>query len=298
MTALPIPDALDHVGDVYRPPAEADSILIQGTIGCSHNKCTFCGAYLRKKFTVKDREVLERDLLFAERYCTRQDRVFVLDGNALAMPLEQWEWLLRSIKNRLPWVRGTAAFATGMDIAEKNDEDLALLRSLGLDLLYVGVESGHEEVLRSVRKGISPEGLRIQCVRARKAGMRLCLSVVLGIAEDDVYMDSARLTGKLLSDIDPEEIGITMLVPQPGTIFRKDIKDGTSRPPACERLLKELRELYTHTSLNGGLFNASHSSSFVSFRTRLPEEKTKGMEIISRALAGQMELKPDGMRHI
>lgn len=298
MTAQAIPDGFDHIGDIYRPPAEADSILIQGTIGCSHNKCTFCGAYLRKKFSVKDQAVLERDLLFAERYCKRQDRVFVLDGNAFTMPAERWAWLLENIRSRLPWVKGTAAFATGMDIAAKNDQDLARLRSLGLDLLYVGVESGHEEVLRTVQKGIKPEDLRLQCLRAQKAGFGLRVSVVLGIAGESLYMESARRTGALLTSINPQEVGITMLVPQPGTIFRKDIKEGMSPALSKERLLRELRELFAHTELDGGLFNASHSSSYISFLARLPEEKSKGLALIDKALAGELELKPDGSRHI
>lgn len=297
MTAQCAPDGLDHVGDVYRPPAEADSILIQGTIGCSHNKCTFCGAYLRKKFSLKSQETLERDLLFAERYCKRQDRVFVLDGNAFAMPAGRWVWLLENIRDRLPWVRGAAAFATGMDIAAKSDEDLAALRALGLDLLYVGVESGHEAVLRAVQKGIDPEGLRVQCLRARAAGFKLRLSVVLGIAEDSLYMESAKRTGKLISAINPEEVGITMLVPQAGTIFRKEIKEG-GNPPDKTRLLRELREFYAHTDLDGGLFNASHSSSYVSFKARMPAEKAQGLAFIDKALAGQIDLKADALRHI
>lgn len=298
MNSQTMPDGLDHIGDVYRPPVEADSILIQGTVGCSHNKCTFCGAYLRKRFAFKDQETLERDLLFAEHYCKRQDRVFVLDGNALAMPTERWVWLLENIRSRLPWVDGVGTFATGMDIAAKSNEDLARLRSLGLDVLYVGVESGHDEVLRKVQKGIDAENLRVQCLRALDAGFRLRISVVLGIADDDLYMESARRTGELISAINPHEVGITMLVPQAGTIFRKDIKDGTTPPPAPERLLHELREFFANTDLDGGEFNASHSSSYLSFRARLPEEKADALAYIDKALAGKLPLKADGLRHI
>ena len=298
MTAQPLPDAFDYVGDVYRPPVEADSIIIQGTIGCSHNKCTFCGAYLRKKFALKDLRILENDLRFAGQYCKRQDRVFVLDGNALAMPVQRWVWLLENIRDRLPWVEGTAAFATGMDIAAKSDEDLRRLRSLGLDKLYVGVESGHPKVLESVRKGIGPEGLLTHCRRAQDAGFSLSISVVLGVADESLWQESARLTGQLLTAIDPAEIGITMLVPQPGTIFRKEIKQGAAPAPGQGRLLRELRELYTHTDLNGGLFNASHSSSYVSFKARLPRDKDRGLEYLDQAIAGRVPLKADRLRRI
>ena len=138
----------------------------------------------------------------------------------------------------------------------------------------------------------------MQCLRARQAGFRLCISVVLGIADEDLYMDSARLTGQLISAINPEEVGITMLVPQPGTIFRKAVKDGTGPLPEKDRLLKELREFYTHTELDGGLFNASHSSSYISFRARMPEEKAEGLAVIDKAIAGKLEVKQGALRHI
>lgn len=298
MATTHLPDGFDYQGDVYRPPAEADSIILQATLGCSHNRCTFCGAYRRKRFALKDTSILEQDLRFAESYCKRQNRVFVIDGNALTMPMPRWVWLLENIRERLPWVSGTACFGTGMDIAAKTDSDLARLRSLGLDRLYVGVESGHAAVLRQVEKGIDPESLLVQCRRAREAGMVLIVSVVLGVAEDALSLESARATGELLSAINPDEVGVTMLVPQPRTLFAKNIADGTIQAPDRERLLAELRELFIHTELAGGLFNATHSSCYLSFKASLPEQRAEGLACIDGVLSGEIAPKAGPDRRI
>lgn len=298
MNAQALPDGFDYVGTVYRPPGEAHNILIQATVGCSHNLCTFCASHLEKRFKVKDKALLEADLRFAERYCRRQDRVFVLDADALCLPMESWVWLLENIRARLPWVRGVAAFATGQDIAGKSDADLARLFSLGLDLLYLGVESGHEEVLKAVKKGIDPQGLLQQGRRARAAGMALNISVLLGIADSGKSLDHARSTGAVLSGIAPEQVTVMTLIPQPGTVMHGQIERGELRPPDRYGLLRELREMLLHTDLGGGLFDYGHSSALLSFRVRLPEEKARGLECIDAALAGRLPLREEARRRL
>ena len=298
MNSQTIPDGFDYYGAVYRPPNEADSIIIQATIGCSHNKCTFCGAYHRKKFALKDRDVVAGDLLFAREYCKRQDKVFIIDGNALTMPMERWEWLLAAIKNSLPWVKRVRCYGTAMDIAAKSDEDLKRLRDLGLTGLYVGVESGHAQVLSNVCKGVDPAEMLRQCRRVVHAGVYLSVSIVLGIAGEELSLANAQMTGELLSAIDPHEVGITMLLPQAGTFLRKAIKQGAIAAPDSQLLIAELRELLMHTHLNGGLFDASHSSSYVNCKLRLPGDRQAGLEHIDQVLSGQTAMKPDGLRRI
>lgn len=298
MSAQAIPDCFDYQGDVYRPPGEADSILLQATVGCSHRVCTFCSGHAGKRFSIKDQDVLDRDLRFAERYCMRQDRVFVIDGNALTMPMPRWEWLLENIRTRLPWVGGVGCFGTAMDIAAKSDEELQRLRGLGLDRLYMGVESGLAEVLQRVRKGIDPEGLLAQGLRAKAADMELQVSLIIGIVNAHESLDHARATGALLSAMDPDVVTVLTLVPQPGTVMREELDKGELVPPDRQGLLRELRELLVHTSLNGGLFDCGHSTGYLPFTARLPEQKQKGLDHIDAALAGRVPLKPDALRRI
>lgn len=293
-----LPDGFDYVGDIYRPPGEAHNILIQATVGCSHGACSFCSGYAGKRFRIKDRAVLERDIAFAERYCTRQNRVFILDGNALTMPMEQWDWLLRNIRRRLPQVTGTASFATAMDVAAKSDAELAHLRSLNLDRIYMGVESGLAPVLRRVRKGIDPEGLLLQGRRVKKAGMELQVSLIVGMVNAEESMDHAKATGALLSAMNPDVVTVLSLLPQQGTVMRRQLDSGELVPPDTTGILRELRELLAHTELEGGLFNNSHSTNYLSFQSRLPDEKRLGLERIDAALAGVSALKENDARRM
>ncbi|MDL2291373.1 radical SAM protein [Desulfovibrio sp. OttesenSCG-928-F20] len=293
-----IPDGFDYVGDVYRPPGEAHNILIQATIGCSHGGCTFCSSHLGKRFDIKSQDVLERDLRFAERYCTRQDRVFVMDSNALCMPMERWLWLLENIRIRLPWVRGVGAFATGMDIAAKSDADLQRLRELDLDLIYLGVESGDDKVLEQVCKGIDAEGLRVQGRRAKQAGMALNISVLIGIVDARISLAHAQATGRLLSDINPEHITILTLIPQKGTVLHGQLERGEIVPPDRLGLLRELKEMLIHTELDGGLFDYSHSTTLLPFRARLLEDKDRALAHIDEAIQGNVILRQEAERHI
>ncbi len=292
------PDGFDYVGDVYRPPAEAHNILIQATVGCSHGVCTFCSGQAGKRFRIKDRAVLEQDLAFAQRYCTKQDRVFVIDGNALTMPTEQWVWLLENIRRRLPWVTGVGSFATAMDVAAKSDAELGLLRGLGLDRIYLGVESGLAGVLRRVKKGIDPEGLLRQGRRVKEAGMELQVSLIVGMVNEAESMEHAQATGALLTAMDPDVVTVLSLLPQPGTAMHKELERGELVPPDTPGILRELRELLAHTTLDGGIFDNSHSTNYLSFKCRLPDQKQAGLDCIDAALAGAATLRDEGRRHM
>lgn len=292
------PDGFDYVGDVYRPPAEAHNILIQATVGCSHGVCTFCSGHAGKRFRIKERAVLERDLAFAERYCAKQNRVFVIDGNALTMPTEAWEWLLESIARRLPWVTGVGSFATAMDVAAKSDAELARLRTLGLDRIYLGVESGLAGVLRRVKKGIDPDGLLRQGRRVKEAGMELQVSLIVGMVNEDESMDHARATGELLTAMNPDVVTVLSLLPQADTAMHRELERGELVPPDRPGILRELRELFVHTRLGGGVFDNSHSTNYLSFKCRLPEEQQAGLDCIDTALAGMTALRDEGRRHM
>ena len=185
------PTGFHYVGNCIRPPSEADSILIQATIGCSHNKCAFCGTYKDKRFAIKDRAILEQDLAFAQRYCRHQRRVFIMDGDALVMPMRHWEWLLGEIRRRLPWVERVGTYANSKAVALKSDQDLRRLRELGLGIVYYGLESGHPEVLKRVNKGATPEKHITQGRRVKQAGILLSVTVLLGVGGVELSLEHA-----------------------------------------------------------------------------------------------------------
>jgi radical SAM superfamily enzyme YgiQ (UPF0313 family) len=290
------PNGFDYVGYCIRPPSEAYSILIQATLGCSHNKCTFCGSYRDKRFAIKDQATLERDLAFAEKHCQRQDRVFIMDGDALIMPMKRWEWLLTQIKERLPWVKRVGSYANAKGVAMKSDEELKRLKELGLSILYYGVESGHPDVLKEICKGSTPEKLIRQGQRVKAAGIRLSVTVLLGIAGLARGQEHARATGELLSAMDPDFIGALTLMLIPGTeMGDKALANGFELPDA-PAMLAELREMIAHTNLSGGLFYANHASNYLPIKARLPQDRERTLALIDQALAGKVGLRPEWSR--
>ncbi len=290
------PTGFDYVGTCIRPPSEADSILIQATLGCSHHKCTFCGTYMDKRFTIKDRSILERDIEFASRYCQGQRRVFIMDGDPLVMPMRHWEWLLGRIREKLPWVTRVGTYANSKGVALKSDQDLARLRELGLGIVYYGLESGHPQVLADIRKGGGPQKHITQGQRLKAAGIKVSVTVLLGIAGVEMSLEHARETGRVLSEMDPDYVGALTLMLIPGTPLGEAARRGEFKLPNATGMLRELREMIAHTNLSGGLFYANHASNYLPIKAKLPQDQEAALQLIDAALQGKVGLKPEWMR--
>ena len=292
-----VPQGFHYVGTLIRPPSEADSILIQATVGCSHNKCSFCGTYKDKRFAIKPKEILERDLAFAERYCRHQKRVFFMDGDPLIMPMARWRWLLGEVRRRLPWVERVGTYANSKAIAMKTDEELAELRELGLGIIYYGIETGHPQVLKDINKGATPEKLLTQGLRVRKAGIKLSVTVLLGIGGVELSLEHARATGELLTRLDPEYVGALTLILIPGTPLAAKAARGEFRMPGPRGMLVELKEMLAATELSEGhRFYANHASNYLPIKVRFPEDKAPALELLEAAINGQVGLRPEWMR--
>ncbi|MFP4036524.1 MAG: radical SAM protein [Desulfobacteraceae bacterium] len=295
--AHPAPgEGMHYEGTCIRPPSEADSILLQVTLGCSHNKCTFCGTYKDKLFTIKDNDTILSDILFASKYMRRQDRVFLMDGDALIIPQKRLMWILDRIKEHLPWVRRVGAYANTKGIKLKSPEELRALRENGLVILYVGVETGDDEVLRAVRKGTDSQNLIAMGRKIKEAGIKLSVTVLLGIAGVERSLEHARATGRVLSEMDPDYVGALSLMLIPGTPLYEDYRRGKFVLPDQRGLLRELREMLAHTNLSSGLFFSNHASNYLPIKARLPKGKQDALDLIDAALRGDVGLRPEWMR--
>ena len=146
-------EGMHYEGYCIRPPSEADSILLQVTLGCSHNRCTFCGTYRDKRFKIKDDEIILSDIRYAARHMPREDRLFLMDGNALIIPQQRLVWILEQIKERLPQVKRVGTYANVKSIKLKSPAELEQLRRLNLSILHYGVETGDDEIRAAIRKG-------------------------------------------------------------------------------------------------------------------------------------------------
>ncbi len=289
-------EGMHYEGNCIRPPSEAYSILLQVTVGCSHNKCTFCGTYKNKRFRIKDNDIILSDILFASRHMRRQDKVFLMDGDSLIVPQKRLMWILDRIKEHLPWVRRVGAYANTKGIKMKSPEDLAELKANRLGILYLGVETGDEATRKKIRKGSTSA----QCIemgrKVKAAGIKLSVTVLLGIAGKERSLEHARATGELLSAMDPDYVGALTVMLVPGTPLWEEYQRGKFELPDEPGLLKELREMIVHTNLTQGLFFSNHASNYLPVKARLPKGKQDALDFIDTALRGEIGLKPEWMR--
>lgn len=287
---------MHYEGACIRPPSEAFSILLQVTLGCSHNKCTFCGTYKDKSFTIKDDRIILSDIFFASEHMRRQDRVFLMDGDALIIPQRRLMWILDRIREHLPWVKRVGAYANAKSIKRKTLDELVQLKENGLGILYLGVETGDHEILRKICKGTSAEDLIQMGRKVREAGIKLSVTVLLGIAGREHSLEHAKATGQLLSAMDPNYVGALTVMLIPGTPLYEDFRKGKFELPDQRELLRELREMIFHTHLTRGLFFSNHASNYLPIKARLPSGKQEAIDFIDAALRGELGLRPEWMR--
>lgn len=287
---------MDYQGNIFRPPSEAFSILLQVTTGCSHNKCTFCGMYKGSRFTIKDDATIMADIDFAAHHCRKQNRLFLCDGDALILPQQRLVTILRTIREKLPWVERVGSYANTKSIRMQSLEQLRELRELGLTIAYMGLESGDDVTLVKIVKGADSERMIEMGRKIRAAGIKLSITVLLGIAEKERSTVHARETGRVLTAIDPEYVGALSLMLTPGTPAYEDCRRGTRYLPGPEEMLEELYHMLDATTLSDGYFHANHASNYLPIKAKLPEDKARTLDIIRKALAGKVGLRPEYMR--
>ncbi len=289
-------DGMHYEGFIIRPPSEADSLLLQVTLGCAHNKCTFCGSYKDKRFTIKDDAIIDADIDYASKNFNFLRRVFLIDGNALIIPQVRLVRILSQIREKMPWVQRVGTYGDSRSILGKTDEELAALRDLGLGIVYYGLESGDAQVLQEVCKNQSPERMIEAGRKVRAAGMKLSTMVILGLAGRKRSLEHARATGEALSAIDPNYAGVLTLMIHPGTPLEDQVRAGQFELLTPREMLEELRELLVHTNMTRGIFIANHASNYLPLRVKMPADKAKAISMLDTALRGETSLKPEWMR--
>lgn len=289
---------MKYEGMVIRPPSEARSLLLQVTVGCSHNKCTFCGTYGGEKFRIKSFEEIEEDILEAASWGRRIERVFLCDGDALIIPQARLVPVVDSINEHIPGVKRIGTYGNTKSILRKTPEELLQLRNLGLGIVYLGIETGNRDLLRTIRKGADYD----QIVRAgrmvRDAGMELSVTVLLGIGGVEKSREHARDTARILTDIDPDFVGALTVMIIPGTPLHDDLKRGAFRLPDTFGFLEELKIMIDESDLSNCFFTSNHASNYVPLRLRLPGDKVEGVRLLTEIIESKnrMALRPEFLR--
>lgn len=281
---------------MFRPPSEANSILLQVTTGCSHNKCSFCSMYAQSRFSIKDDSIVKADIDFAADHCRRQRRLFLCDGDALILPQPRLVAILEQIREKLPWVERVGTYANPKNIKAKSIEELKQLHDLGLGIVYLGLESGDDETLKQIDKGADAAVMVEMGRKVRSASIKLSITVILGIAQQQRSRIHAIETGRVLSLIDPEYVGALSLMLTPGSRLYQQYEQGSFHLLSPRQMLEELRTMLYHTELSDGYFHANHASNYLPIKARLPGDKAATIKLIDKALRGNVPLKPEYMR--
>ena len=289
---------MQYQGTVIRPPSEAHSIILQVTLGCSHNRCTFCGAYRDKAFAIRPLSDIYQDLDFARVHCRRQKTLFLADGNALVLPSGQLIDLLTEIRARLPWVRRISLYGGCRDILAYDGHGLRRLKELGLGRIYMGLESGDDRVLARVNKGATGREMVAAGRLVRDVGIFLSVTCLLGLAgsEPDTSLAHACETAAILNKMQPSQIAVLTLMLLENTPLGKEAATGQFAMPTKRQLFLELQALIRELADFRTQFQANHASNYFQLDGRLPRDRQRFLAIIDQVLSGNKPLKPEAMR--
>lgn len=294
---------MDYVGRIFRPPSEAESLLLQVTVGCSHNRCGYCDMYRDKRFTIKPWEIIERDIEAARDIAARQGpnrfrKVFLCDGDALITPTKRLLQILKGIQTQLPWVQRVGVYGDTRSVLRKSPEELTELREHGLGIVYHGFESGDDDVLKLIDKG----GTREDCIQTaeklRQAGIAHSVMILLGVGGVRLSEAHAHNTASLLTAMDPAYAGALTTTLVPGTPLFELQRAGEFILPGKFQMLRELRTIVAESQLSGCRFSANHASNYLPLRSELPRDQAEVLRILDQVIASGNEglLKPEYLR--
>ncbi len=287
-----------YYGNVIRPPSEARSYILQVTYGCSHNRCTFCGTFLDKPFQVRPPDEVLADIALARQHIPGTRRVFLADGDALALSTKRLVPILDALAGAFPHLERVGIYANARNLLHKSESDLALLRRKGLEIVYLGLESGSDEVLRRVRKGATAADMVQAVHKARAAGMRVSVIGILGVGGPELSAAHAEATGQVVSDMDPHYLSMLTLMLVPGTELAQERDAGRFQLMTPEAMLTELRQVIQHLDgLSHCVFRTNHASNYVPLAGTLPQDKARLLATLDEALArGRSALRPEVWR--
>jgi radical SAM superfamily enzyme YgiQ (UPF0313 family) len=287
---------MHYDGVLYRPPSESQSLLIQMTVGCSYNKCSFCAMYDETDFKLKPVETVLEDVQEGSSYRFR--RVFLCDGDALIAPVPYLEKVLAGIKEHMPTIERVGIYGDPRSILKKSVEELARLKELGLGIIYHGLESGDETVLKRINKGVTVADSIAAGQRVKAAGIQYSAIVMLGIGGRDRSLEHARATAKVLNQIEPDFIGVLTTMVVEDTPLYDEAEKGTFLMPSRFGLVEELKTLVENLTLKRGLLTSKHASNYLTLRVVFPYEQHQAVKMLKDVLEKRDEelLKPEFMR--
>jgi radical SAM superfamily enzyme YgiQ (UPF0313 family) len=281
---------IEYEGTLYRPPSEANSLILQATIGCSYNRCTFCAMYRDKRFRVRSLDDLQAEIDTVVASVGRGgagsiQKVFLADGDALVAKARFLESLLERLNNAFPSLRRVSCYASPQSLQIRTDEELVRLRKAGLTQLYLGVESGSDEVLLALDKGVDAEEMIRVGQKANAAGMKLSTMVLLGAGGRAGSEEHARMSARVINAIQPRFASVLVMTPVEGTPLMESADRGEVDELSPVELAQELRTFLAATELRGTIFRSNHASNYLALKGTLPKDRDSLVAVLDDVLA-------------
>ncbi len=273
-----------YEGSIYRPPSEAYSLILQATIGCSHNACTFCIAFKGKKYRARTYEEIARDIDWAANQYNRVQRVFLADGNALAMETGELLKVLKKLYSTLPGLERVGIYGGPWDAIAKTPEELTALREAGLNIVYLGVESGDDEILKAVVKGATTAEITIASQKLITAGLTLSATIIIGLGGKKHMERHARATARLINEITPHYLGALTLMVEPEMAIARRVTKGELELLNPFEVLTEMKILIENLHLKNCTFRSNHASNYLPIKGTLDQDKTAIVQLIDQVL--------------
>lgn len=285
-----------YFGSVYRPPSEAYSLIVQVTYGCSHNTCAFCSMYKEKHFALRPLEEVLEDFEMARKTYRKVGRVFLADGDALVRKAQKLYVILDRIRELFPECERVTCYASPSSIQIRTEEELRTLREKGLTMVYMGLESGSDQVLQKMNKGHTAAEIIAAGQKVRRCGIALSVTAITGLGGPELLREHAVETARAFNAMNPEYIGMLTLMVEPGTPLYDWVRAGQFQLLTTQQVLEETKLLVEQLDTPGSVFRMNHASNYLNLRGTLNQDREAMLAEVQRALDGQTELKPEGWR--
>ena len=285
-----------YFGRVFRPPSEAYSLIVQVTYGCSHNTCAFCSMYKEKNFRLRPLEEVIEDFHLARARYRHVDKVFLADGDALVRKAEDLYLILDTVRELFPECQRVTSYASPSSIRVRTEEELRTLREKGLTMVYMGLESGCDDVLKLMRKGHMSADIMEMGQKVRRCGMALSVTAITGLGGPELLERHAIETAEAFNAMNPEYIGMLTLMVEEETPLYDWVRDGSFKLLNQQQVLEETRLLVQHLDSPGSVFRMNHASNYLALRGTLNGDQAAMLAEIDRAEADMSRLRPEHWR--
>lgn len=287
---------IEYDPPVYRPPGEWRSFLVQATIGCSHNGCTFCGMYKGKKFRIRSMDDIIGDIREAAAFYNQYEKVFLCDGDAIVMKTEDLLEIIGEIKKDFPHCRLISTYAGPRSTLSKTPEELKILHEAGLGRAYLGIETGMEALLQSTNKGVTRTEMLEAGLRLRNAGIDLWGIILIGLGGKPLSMENARETAKIINEMQPNHLSAMNYTPVEGTKLGNQALRGEFQVLGAKESLMETAELIRNLEVSGMHFTSDHASNYLPLKGTLNEDRDKLLRLIDGAIGGKVAVRSEASR--